>query len=105
MKSITVFDKLIWSCFALIAILIGSRILVSGSSRYVFLVWNIFLAWLPYIFSTMLNQNRFNTKWKQWLLGASWLLFFPNALYIVIDLVHLRADTNIPWWFDTMLLF
>src|SRR5687768_5018671 len=42
---------------------------------------------------------------KQLFLFSSWLLFFPNALYIVTDLVHLQADTNVPWWYDSMLVF
>jgi len=36
---------------------------------------------------------------------ASWLLFFPNALYIVTDLVHLQSESNMPWWYDAVLLF
>ena len=50
-------------------------------------------------------QYRRKEKWKQVFLFSSWFLFFPNALYIVTDLVHLQDDTNVPWWYDTMLVF
>jgi len=105
MRSLSVFDKLIWLSFALIGALLLVRMMGSGTNRYLFLIWNIFLAWLPYVFSNFLPRYLNKANWKQWMLLASWLLFFPNALYIVTDLVHLRADTNIPWWYDTMLLF
>lgn len=105
MRSLTSFDKLIWICFFTIAVLLCSRIFYSGSIRYIFLVWNLFLAWIPYVISARLQQYRAKPRWKQFSLFVTWLLFFPNALYIVTDLVHLRADTNVPWWFDAMFLF
>ncbi|RYD71977.1 MAG: DUF1361 domain-containing protein, partial [Sphingobacteriales bacterium] len=61
--------------------------------------------WIPYALSSFLTSYREKEKWKQLFLLGSWLLFFPNALYIVTDLVHLRDETNMPWWFDAMLLF
>jgi hypothetical protein len=35
----------------LCAILIATRVALSSSRNYGFLVWNLFLAWLPYLFS------------------------------------------------------
>jgi uncharacterized membrane protein len=69
------------------------------------MAWNIFLAWIPYILSGYFIHYRYKEKWKQLFLFSSWLLFFPNALYIVTDLVHLQQETNMPWWFDSVLLF
>ena len=52
-----------------------------------FLVWNLFLAWIPMVCAVgfALVRHRF------WLvpLGAGWLAFLPNAPYLVTDLVHL----------------
>ena len=67
--------------------------------------WNIFLAWIPYILSGFFIQYRYKEKWKQLFLFCSWLLFFPNALYIVTDLVHLQSESNMPWWYDALLVF
>jgi uncharacterized membrane protein len=73
--------------------------------RHVFLLWNIFLAWIPYILSRYFKQYRASQSWKQAFLFGSWLLFFPNALYIVTDLIHVQDDPAAPVWFDAILLF
>ena len=67
--------------------------------------WNIFLAWIPYILSGYFEQYKRKEKWKQFFLFGSWLIFFPNALYIVTDLVHLQSESNMPWWYDVLLVF
>lgn len=53
-----------------------------------FLIWNLFLAWIPLVAALgfAVVRGRF------WLLplGVVWLVFLPNAPYLVTDLVHLR---------------
>ncbi|RYY50658.1 MAG: DUF1361 domain-containing protein [Chitinophagaceae bacterium] len=105
MQSLTSFGKLLTAFLLFIASLILFRVLYSQTWMYVFMGWNIFLAWLPYVLSTHLKFYRNKQRWKQVFLLGSWLLFFPNALYIVTDLVHLRDESTMPWWYDAMLLF
>ena len=105
MKSISGFNKLLGIFLLFIALLITFRIIHSGTLRYVFLTWNIFLAWIPYVLSCFFTRYRTKEKWKQVFLFVSWLLFFPNALYIVTDLVHMQSASNMPWWYDAVLLF
>lgn len=105
MKPFSSFNKLLTVFLIFIALLISFRIFYSGTMRFVFLFWNIFLAWVPYILSCHFEFYRKKEKWKQLILFASWLLFFPNALYIVTDFVHLQDENNMPWWFDAVLLF
>jgi uncharacterized membrane protein len=99
------FEKLLLSFFIFIGLLICCRIYYSKSLLFIFLVWNIFLAWIPYMISYYLNKPVTGKRWKEVLLFSVWLLFFPNALYIITDLVHLQMDTSIPKWFDAILLF
>jgi uncharacterized membrane protein len=33
-----------------------------------------------------------------------WLLFLPNAPYLVTDLIHLRPHEDAPFWFDLIML-
>ncbi|HMU08883.1 MAG TPA: DUF1361 domain-containing protein [Ferruginibacter sp.] len=104
MKRLPVFERLLLGWFFFIACLIACRIYFSGSMLFIFLVWNIFLAWIPFFISSYLRPS-FPVKWKQYLLLFTWLLFFPNSLYIITDLIHLDIDTGIPKWFDAILIF
>jgi len=99
------FEKLLIPIILFIGFLIGCRILYSGSWLFVFLSWNIFLAWIPFRISHYLEKTGEHQKRKQVVLFIAWLLFFPNALYIITDLIHLDIDSNVPKWFDAILLF
>jgi uncharacterized membrane protein len=79
------------------------RIFYSGSLMYIFFGWNLFLAAIPLGISTLLVQVKGKTI--RGLLFTVWLLFFPNALYIVTDLVHLKERDSVPFWFDMILVF
>lgn len=88
------------------AALLLARMEVSGRPTYRFLIWNLFLAWLP--LGLAAAAARIRALEGRWLLLipllALWLLFFPNAPYILTDLVHLRARPPIPLWFDILLI-
>lgn len=89
------------SIFFLIA-----RFVYSFSLSYSFLVWNLFLAWIPYWISLKLlkqNSAKANIIINSFLL-ILWLLFYPNAPYILTDLFHLKPKQNVPLWFDLILI-
>jgi uncharacterized membrane protein len=104
-NNISPFAQWLLYCFAFIAILIAARIIYSGNTLYLFLVWNLFLAWIPYAISLYFKKSISKTKTVQALLFTSWLLFFPNALYIVTDIIHVKETEAVPVWFDAILLF
>lgn len=83
------------------------RVEYSGTHNYSNLLTNLFLAWLPYIFS-VLAYSASQSNPKRWLiiflLGALWLIFFPNAPYIVTDFYHLDPRPPVPLWFDISLI-
>ncbi len=94
----------IMSCCCFILFLI--RMYFSDSSVFLFLNWNLFLAFLPWglttviTTSTSLNKNNFVLIFTV----MAWLLFFPNAPYILTDLFHLRQRDDMPIWFDWILI-
>jgi len=77
-----------------------------GIPSFIFLVWNLFLAWVPYWISLSLKkmEDRKANNWIVGLLLGSWLVFFPNAPYILTDLLHLQNRHPVPHWYDLMLI-
>ncbi|HFA51337.1 MAG TPA: DUF1361 domain-containing protein [Bacteroidetes bacterium] len=73
------------------------------SLTYMFLVWNLFLAWIPYFISLTLDY--FPSKWLAAPALAIWLVFLPNAPYLVTDLLHVGYHPPVPMWYDMMILF
>lgn len=88
-------------------LLLLGRIIVTGSTAYLFLPWNLFLAFVPYwITGRMLRDiSLIENKWKFYGLLALWLLFIPNAFYIITDLFHLSHIGSAPKWYDLLLIF
>lgn len=99
-------EKIILGFLLFVTAMLLMRITYTGSIRYIFLVWNLFLAWIPFQLGLIISSSANYNKWTKCILLAAWLLFFPNALYIVTDLVHLNeANSSVPVWFDVILLF
>lgn len=65
------------------------------------LLWNLGLAWIPWIAARRLGAARGRAAAVGW--GGLWLLFLPNAPYLVTDFVHLRQRPPVPLWFDALL--
>ncbi|MFZ5376175.1 MAG: DUF1361 domain-containing protein [Patescibacteria group bacterium] len=87
-------------------LLLGFRVWFTAWPTYLFLSWNLFLAFIPYALSSF--AIRFWPFKKYWPIIISllvlWLLFFPNAPYILTDFIHLKQRLGIPLWFDALLL-
>ncbi len=79
------------------------RIRISGQLAFFSLIWNLFLAWLPYLFSIALSVI-FLARRRWWLAllpaGMLWLAFLPNAFYILTDLIHITERYPLPIWYD-----
>lgn len=88
-------------CFTLILLVI--RTLYADSVAYFFYPWNLFLALIPVFFSgLLLKQKTINYKSGLWL--VLWLLFLPNAPYLLTDIFHFEARPPVPLWFDLILV-
>jgi uncharacterized membrane protein len=99
----SIYEWLVLGCLTAIGLLfIMYRIIQTGQLRFVFLSWNLVLAFIPLIFVQFLKPG--GSKWIHGALITSWLLMFPNAPYIVTDLIHIRKSAPATFWFDFLLV-
>lgn len=71
------------------------------------MLWNLFLASVPLIWSAAFRSAL--ERKHAFLAGTYfflWLIFFPNAPYLLTDLIHLGERPNTPlWYLMAVLLF
>ncbi|HET7623616.1 MAG TPA: DUF1361 domain-containing protein [Verrucomicrobiae bacterium] len=87
--------------------LVLARIGWTKNLYYGFLIWNLFLAWLPLVFALLAcgeYRNQSVRRWRFFGWAGAWLLFFPNAPYIFTDLIHLTTRFYGHFWVDLILI-
>ncbi len=86
--------------------LFGYGALRNHSLGYGYLVWNLFLAWLPLIFAIWLVAILGRKLWSSWE-GLSvtllWLVFLPNSFYMISDFIHLRDVQRVDVLYDALM--
>jgi uncharacterized membrane protein len=104
-----------WRALSVVALAAASALCVAtveyrthrtGDPYYRFLVWNLFLAWLPLALASVAFA-RARRRIDAIAIAALvlWLLFFPNAPYLLTDFIHLSADRpSAPVWYDALML-
>jgi uncharacterized membrane protein len=76
-----------------------------GDSYYRFLDWNLFLAWAPLGLALAAQAcARRGLQLAAASFGVLWLLFFPNAPYLLTDFIHLHESPTTPLWYDGLML-
>lgn len=82
------------------------RYLYSDTEAFLFLNWNLFLAFVPWALTSLviIKPHFFRKKFFIFIIMIFWLLFFPNSPYILTDLFHLNIDAEMPVWFDLVLI-
>ena len=81
-----------------------TRYIITDTKVFLFLNWNLFLAFIPWLLSSIVVLKGIQNKVSLSVLILSWLLFFPNSPYILTDLFHLRARSSAPIWFDLIVI-
>jgi len=86
--------------------LVVLRFALSGTGNYANLVWNLVLAWVPFVFAVVAyDRHRRGSRGLSIALPlALWLVFLPNAPYLVTEFMLLRDVHDMPVWFDTAML-
>ena len=93
---------------ALCVFLVTARIAYSDTEKFTGLVWNLFLAWIPFLLAYISHAFSWKKPVIYYVLPFTaflWLIFFPNAPYILTDLQYLaKKSTSAPLWYDVILL-
>lgn len=119
-------DRLLSLSILFSGLLVATRMIHTGKNTFLFLVWNLFLAWVPYLISARLariqlptpsapqrsstgssSHSSLRSKLVFTALSLAWLLCIPNAFYIITDLFHLGDKYNdhlMPQWYDLALI-
>lgn len=93
-------------------VLVFVRIYITGSNAFLFMVYNLFLAWIPVVLAVIFKNYIANYTQKKLskntiiiIIFISWLLFLPNTFYIFTDLFHIPAyPINKAPWFNLIFL-
>ena len=105
----TEMDRLLFLSILFSILLVGARVIHTGRMSFLFLIWNLFLAYIPYFITCLLARRPHWIKNKFLFipLFLAWLLFVPNSFYIITDLFHLTDhynDRQVPQWFDLAMI-
>lgn len=105
-------DRRVATFFALVlasgvcAAMLLVRMRHTGTGDYRFLVWNLILAWIPFLLALVLYDGARRGRGRAVMLAVAglWLLFLPNAPYIATDFLHVGEIPGAPLWYDAALV-
>lgn len=80
------------TCVSVALFLAGA--VANRSLQFSYLLWNLFLAWIPLflalVLSRVLHGRRWSSNWLPVLLTFLWLLMLPNSFYMISDFLHVQ---------------
>lgn len=106
--NLSVFVLLNLACLVCI-VLVAARVAYTDSTRHTGLIWNLFLAWIPFILAYVAHVISWRRLWLYFIIpfiALIWLLFFPNAPYMLTDLQDLARAGGVgaPLWYDVIIV-
>jgi uncharacterized membrane protein len=103
---VRIFYALLFSTVvATVLILIGAA--RSGSTFYLFLIYNMGLAFIPLLLAWWLTFRLKKTAWLtpgNVVLTLLWLGFLPNSFYMITDLIHAQQSIGIDLLYNIVLI-
>src|SRR5581483_10375463 len=73
---------------------------------YAYFIWNLFLAWMPVLFTGWILWVLRRKPWSSWeglLATALWLGFLPNSFYMISDFIHLQEVRRVDLLYDVIM--
>lgn len=84
------------------------RIILFNNTSFIYILWNILLAFIPFFISSILifKTDKNNIIKPFFIISfILWLIFLPNAPYVITDFIHLGRVHAVPVMYDIFLLF
>lgn len=96
----------VWLTSIVAITLLLLRVKITHSMYLLFLIWNLFLAIIPYFLSSTIYNNFFdkNKRLQNYIYGLTWLLFIPNTFYILTDFTHLHYNSVLQFSLDLLII-
>lgn len=79
----------------------------NGDLGYSYMLWNLFLAWIPLLLIVWLIRMLKHKRWSSWqgiALSVAWLGFLPNSFYMISDYIHLEDTPSVDVLYDAVML-
>ncbi len=95
-KSVEQYPSIYPSLIFCVVLLLISPFIVRNVA---YLLWNIFLALVPFYLSIYLEKYSANVDRKNYLqiiVFFLWFIFLPNTFYVLTDFFHIKANLYIP---------
>lgn len=86
--------------------MLGARFICAWNFRFSGLIGNLLLAWIPFVLALLIRRMPSGgNRLRFWSALVLWILFFPNAFYLVTDLIHTKkfGTDHIFRWFDMLM--
>ncbi|HEX8182958.1 MAG TPA: DUF1361 domain-containing protein [Candidatus Saccharimonadales bacterium] len=87
--------------------LFAAGVIRNNNYGYSYMVWNLFLAWLPLLLMVWLVRILRDKRWSSWqgiAVSVAWLGFLPNSFYMITDYIHLQDTPRVDVLFDAVML-
>jgi uncharacterized membrane protein len=99
-------DTAVWLVSLVAITLLLLRVKITHSMYLLFLIWNLFLAIIPYYLSSNIHNNFFDKRKKTQnsIYALVWLLFIPNTFYILTDFTHLHFKNAFQFGLDMIII-
>jgi len=99
-------DTAVWLTSLVAITLLLLRVKITHSMYLLFLIWNLFLAIVPYFLSSSIHNNFFDKskKTQNCIYAIIWLLFIPNTFYILTDFTHLHFKNLFQFGLDILII-
>lgn len=90
------------SCLASLALYVAGA-LSNHDAEFSYLPTNLLLAWIPLVAALWLERTLRHNIWSSWYaltLTFVWLVFLPNAFYMISDYIHLNEAGRVDVLYD-----